>query len=329
MSKKILGTVGSLTGFVQRIMPVAATAILMLGAGVSVSADPLVKSGEKIAFLGHSVTQNGTHPGGYITLTVLGLKAIGIETTAINAGMGGSTAKDMLDKIDCNVIDKKPDWMVFSCGGNDMWSQTTLETFKENATKIVEKAQAANIKVVILTEQSIYKDAEKLIPYNEFLLSLAKEKKCLSSDIYVPFQGAMKNCPWTPLTTDGFHPNAQGSLFMAKGVLKAFGLNDEQMAKAEKAILDQPDTFEEGDPSLQMRFTLRQIKFIDDIAAKNKLTTDQMISLLLAADLFTDAPINKRADISSFLDTQRGKDTWKEMQDRLNRRLNILMTGKE
>ena len=345
MGRKLFGAIGFLTGFTRNIMPLVATVMFIFSVGFPAAADPLVKSGDKIAFLGHSASSNGVRPGGYITLTLLGLKAVGIEATAINAGQEGYLSKDMLDCLDRDVISKKPDWLVLSCGAGDAWNcwsgpSPLLPEFKVNITKIVEKAQAANIKVMILTETSLCRDSQRLIPFNEFLRPLATEKKCVFADIYGSFQETLKANPWTPLTSDGkadpwtplafdgCNPNAQGFLVMANGVLKAFGLNDEQMAKAEKAIIDQPDTFE-GATSLKMGFTLRQIKFLDEIAAKNKMSTDQMISLLFASDIFTDAPIKTRADIESFLDAQRNKDPWKEMQDRLNQRLNTLMNGKE
>ena len=51
--------------------------------------DATIKPGQKIAFLGHYVTYNGFRPGGFVTLALLGLKANGIEASAINAGQGG------------------------------------------------------------------------------------------------------------------------------------------------------------------------------------------------------------------------------------------------
>jgi lysophospholipase L1-like esterase len=37
------------------------------------------------------------------------------------------------------------------------------------------------------------------------------------------------------LTTDGCHMNAEGNKMMARGVLRAFGMTDAQLAEAEKS----------------------------------------------------------------------------------------------
>ena len=48
-----------------------------------------VKKGEKIAFLGDSITAAGKRPGGYCQLVLSALKDQGVETTAVFAGIGG------------------------------------------------------------------------------------------------------------------------------------------------------------------------------------------------------------------------------------------------
>ena len=68
----------------------------------------------------------------------------------------------MLARLDKDVISKKPQWMTLSCGVNDVWhfklklgkrtfQGVGLEDYKKNIRAIVDKAQAAGIKVMILT----------------------------------------------------------------------------------------------------------------------------------------------------------------------------------
>ena len=301
-----------------------AAALLTGGTGLAMADDAVVKSGQKIAFLGHSVTQIGTRPGGFITLSLLGLKANGINVTAINAGLGGNCASDMLDRLDRDVLSKKPDWLVLNCGGNDAWSKCPLEKFKAKATKIVERAQAAGIHVVILAEPTIYTDVQMLITYNKVLSTLAAEKKCPWADLYTPFQASCGANPWAPLTTDGFHPNAQGFLVMARGVLRAFGLSESQTAKADKAMLDEPNTYE-CSLDLKICMSLRRIQRLDEIAKQRKMQTDEILRLLFAAELFPGVPPKTRGEIEAFLDANRGKDPWTTMQTNTQRRLNVLL----
>lgn len=229
-------------------------ALLSVGVSAAVRAEVQVKEGEKIAFLGDSITQGGMGPTGYVSLVIAGLKTAGVKATAIGAGISGHKSNQMLERLDRDVINKKPEWMTLSCGVNDVWhgaNGVPLDKYKENITKIVEKAQAAGIKVVILTSTMIREDAgnaenAKLAAYNDFLRELAKEKKCPLADLNADMHKALDEGEkagrkrGTMLTSDGVHMNAFGNQMMAAGVLKALGLSDEQLAKAQDSWLDIP-----------------------------------------------------------------------------------------
>ena len=295
------------------------------GTDASKAERSLPKSGQKIAFIGHYVTQCGIRPGGMITLALLGLKANGIEVTAINAGQGGNWAGDMLNRLDHDVLCKKPDWLVLNCGGNDAWCKKPMEEFKEKTTKIVDQAQAAGVRVIIMAEPTIYNDATMLVPYNNSLQELAAEKKCPFADVYTPFRAARKENPYAALTAENdFQPNAQGYLIMTRGLLKALGLSDEQMAKAETAMLDAPNAYE-CVMDLKIGITLRQIHKLDEIAKAKKIRTDQILHLLFAAELYGDTPPKTRSEIEAFLEANRGKDPWTAMQKDLETRLNTVL----
>ena len=303
----------------------AATVEANGGAEASKAESSPPKSGQKIAFVGHYVTQNGIRPGGMITLALLGLKANGIEATAINAGQGGNWAGDMLNRLDHDVLSKKPDWLVLNCGGNDAWYKKTMAEFKEKTAKIVEQAQAAGVRVVILAEPTICNDATMLVPYNKSLQELAADKKCPFADVYAPFQAARKDNPYATLTAESdFQPNAQGYLIMTTGLLKAMGLSDEQMAKAETAMLDAPNAYE-CVMDLKIGITLRQVHKLDEIAKAKKIRTDEILHLLFAAELYGDKPPKTRTEIEAFLETNRGKDPWIAMQKDLETRLNTVL----
>jgi lysophospholipase L1-like esterase len=69
----------------------------------------------------------------------------------------------MLARVDKDVIKKKPQWMLLSCGVNDVWHGkrgVALPDYKKNITAIVDKAQKAGIKVVIMTASMIREDAK-------------------------------------------------------------------------------------------------------------------------------------------------------------------------
>ena len=223
----------------------AAMVIGMIGSTSLQAAELPVKGGQKIAFMGDSITEGGVGPDGYVTLVIRGLGTNGVKATAIPAGISGHKSNDMLGRLERDVLSKKPDWMTLSCGVNDVWhgaNGVPLDKYKENITKIVEQAQAAGIKVMLLTSTMIGEDQpnennQKLLAYNEFLRTLAKDKKCLLADLNADMQAAIAAAgpdkKGNLLTGDGVHMNPAGNVMMASGVLKAFGLSAEQIAKAQ------------------------------------------------------------------------------------------------
>ena len=222
----------------------AAMAVGMIGA-TTLQAGIAVTSGQKIAFMGDSITQGGVGPKGYVILVMRGLEANGVKAEMIPAGISGHKSNDMLGRLERDVLGKKPDWMTLSCGVNDVWhgaNGVPLDKYKENITKIVEQCQAASVKVMLLTSTMIGEDQpnannQKLMAYNEFLRTLAKDKKCLLADLNADMQaGIAKAGPdkkGNLLTADGVHMNDAGNVMMATGVLKGFGLSAEQIAKAQ------------------------------------------------------------------------------------------------
>jgi lysophospholipase L1-like esterase len=228
------------------------------------AAEILVKSGDKIAFLGDSITQAGWgQPSGYVRLIMEGLKANGIDAEAIPAGISGHKSDQMLGRLEKDVLSKKPQWMTLSCGVNDAWhgargvpldeamaangsfdaNVAQRGTYKKNITDIIDRATAAGVRPVILTATVIKEDLngelnQKIAAYNEFLRSLAKEKNIPLADLNAMFHEAIKaaNKPGTNvLTSDGVHMNSDGDQLMAVGVLQAFGLNSAQIDKAKSA----------------------------------------------------------------------------------------------
>ena len=274
------------------IKPMAAALLLLsLAAG-----DLAVKDGEKIAFLGDSITQGGMGPTGYVSLVIHGLKTSGVRATAIGAGISGHKSNDMLARLQRDVIDKKPDWMTLSCGVNDVWhgaKGVPLDAYQKNITEIVDKAQAAGIKVMILTATMIGEKADeannqKLEAYNEFLRKLAKDKKCLLADLNADMHQELDEREKAGgkrgnlLTSDGVHMNPHGNMMMAAGVLKGFGLEGAALAKAKEAWLDIPGG---ATVSPQVRLTLRELQALEAAAAKSGKSIQSLLQEALEKEV--------------------------------------------
>ena len=252
----------------------------------------LVKDGQKIAFMGDSITQQGAgSPSGYVCLVISGLEANGVKVTSVPAGISGHRSNDMLARIEKDVLSKKPDWMTLSCGVNDVWHQdwqngVLIDQYKENITKMVDMCQTAGVKVMLLTSTMIGEDQvnpknQKLIAYNEFIRNLAKEKNCLLADLNADMQAELTKMgrdlgkPGTALTSDGVHMNLEGNIMMATGILKTFGLSDEQIKKAEDKWIDMPNACDVGG---KIRLTIRDFKKLRDIAVQKKTSIDALLA---------------------------------------------------
>jgi lysophospholipase L1-like esterase len=246
-----------------RLLPLV---LALVSIASNARAEIAVKSGEKIAFLGDSITAGGwSNPAGYVNLVIAGLAANGVNATPIPAGISGHKSNQMLERLERDVLSKKPNWMTLSCGVNDVWhgkqgvplddAQAAAQTYekrnasepdkgsyKKNITQIVERAQAAGAQPVILTATVIKEDLntpenKNLAPFNDFLRQLAKERKLRLADLNATFQDRIKaaNTPGkNALTVDGVHMNGEGNKIMALGVLKAFGLDEAQLKKAQE-----------------------------------------------------------------------------------------------
>src|SRR4028118_2176103 len=136
----------------MRILPFLIAFTVLFFNPLQSRAEVLVKTGESIAFLGDSITYFGAYqkdtpyfstenPGGYVRLVASGLAGQGINVTVIPAGIGGNTSKHMLDRLERDVLSKKPTWMTLSAGVNDvMHKAVELEDYKANVTAILDRA---------------------------------------------------------------------------------------------------------------------------------------------------------------------------------------------
>ncbi len=229
--------------------------ILLALAGVVNAAEIPVKNGDSIVFLGDSITRDGDKGDGYIKMFAAGMKENGIELKTTGAGIGGNKSNHMKGRLDKHVISRKPQFMVLSCGVNDVYhgfkkppAGTSLEDYQKNITEIIDRAQAANIKVIVmtatmLTESVTDKRNAALADYNKFLREIAAAKNCILIDQYqamldtvTAYKKLYPNENKRFVTVDGIHMNPLGNKMMATALLKGMNLNNEQLVKAEKAI---------------------------------------------------------------------------------------------
>jgi len=201
---------------------------------------PLAK-GEKIVFLGDSITAGGNQPKGYVTLIRNAMaekhKDLGIEV--INAGISGNKVPNLQARLEKDVLAKKPTLVVIYIGINDVWhgeknpaNGTPKDKFEAGLKEIVGKVQAVGGRVVLCTPTVIGEKTggansldAKLDEYADVTRGVAKELKLPLCDLRKAFVDHLKdNNPENKekgvLTGDRVHLNDAGNKLVADTMLK-------------------------------------------------------------------------------------------------------------
>jgi lysophospholipase L1-like esterase len=235
------------------MMPVAKLFTLILSLIGPAPADTpkelQLQPGDKIVAIGDSITQAGGYLRDIDAVLAQQYPDLRIPTV-VNKGIGGQKAEDLIGRFDRDVIQAKPAFVTISIGINDVWHRASqphdakvLAAYKENVGKMVEMAQKAGIKVILLTPTLIEESADsegnkRLAMYVEAEKQIAAEKKCQLVDLHAMFLMAIQKKPAnekTWLTSDGVHMKPMGDAIMAAGVLRALGVADEKIAASEPA----------------------------------------------------------------------------------------------
>ncbi len=341
----------SSTSFSRTLLAALAGAALLGGSVLPSQAEILVKDGQKVAFMGDSITAGGWgSPGGYVRLIVAGLEANGVKVTPVPAGISGHKSDQMLARLQKDALDKKPDWMTLSCGVNDVWHGARgipLDQYKTNITAILDQYATAGTKVVVLTATVISEELDgdnnkKLETYNDFLRALAKERKAPLADLYTQFATALKAHPNTTgkpgrqlTSVDGVHMAPAGDQLMARGVLQAFGLDAAQLKRAESAWQEIPGAgsarvrFDAGQgKSFQAtaRLTLRQRAQLTTQVSKDGKTLDAVLSAAYAEEVKAlIKPGGAFETAAAAFEAKKNNEVQTQLQEKFNQRVEALL----
>ncbi len=194
-----------------------------------------------IVTLGDSITK-GVRSGVTAEQTFSGLLQRefgddGAEVKVINKGIGGERTDQALQRLEKEILSLKPSIITVMYGTNDSYvdqdksaSRLSEEQFESNLQELVRRLQAANVRVVLMTEPCWGKAArtnglgehpdERLQKYMERTRRVAAEKQVLLVDHYQIWTKHRDagNDPgeWT---TDQCHPNPAGHREMARAML--------------------------------------------------------------------------------------------------------------
>jgi lysophospholipase L1-like esterase len=208
------------------------------------AAEPALHKGDRIVFLGDSITQAGAGPRGYVSLIRNILKEkhpdLGIEV--IGAGISGNKVPDLQKRLEKDVLARKPTLVVVYIGINDVWHGekdpargTPKDKYEAGLKDVIGRIQAAGGKVLLCTPSVIGEKTDgsntldaRLDEYADISRAVAKEMKVPVCDLRKAFLAYLKekntdNKEKGILTSDRVHLNDAGNKFVAETILKSLG----------------------------------------------------------------------------------------------------------
>jgi len=208
-----------------------------------------VKSGEKILFIGDSITDCGRRGAerplgsGYVKIFSDFLIACEPEKRIeiINKGIGGDTVLGLLDRWTDDVLRHKPDWLSIKIGINDLHrhlrDQATgisPEKFEEAYRKILTRTRAELPGCKILLIQPFYLSREssrdsfrrsvlELLPrYLDIVEKFSRQYKTHLLKTHAMFQNRLKYYEPETFCNEPVHPNLTGHIAIASAVYDIF-----------------------------------------------------------------------------------------------------------
>lgn len=209
----------------------------------SVSFTPEVTK-KKIIFLGDSITQGGAQPGGYIEMLKEELikKGLDHKYELIGKGIGGNRIRELLARLENDVISHKPDVVFIMVGINDVgfftWHPedggTPADQYELGLTYIVKRIVQKGGTVVLCTPTVIEERHDgknpldkQLDAYSGIVRKVAGNTGSKLCDTRVAFINYLKkNNPENKLkdilTTDYVHLNNKGNRLIMETMLPFF-----------------------------------------------------------------------------------------------------------
>ncbi len=173
---------------------------------------------KQILFLGDSLTSGyGVKAKeDYPALLEKMLQLKGHQVTSLNAAEGGSLSSSILTRFEFHLKRHRPDLVVIATGGNDARQTTPVVQIKKNIRAAILRIRGEKIPIVLVAMQIF----PNLGP--EYAASFAK----LYSDLARTEKVKLAPFPLAEIAgqakyqqEDGFHPNAEGHLWMANKLL--------------------------------------------------------------------------------------------------------------
>ena len=194
----------------------------------------------KIVFFGDSITDSGRNKldpddlgVGYVKIAAGKLRLLYPDTEFrfLNRGVGGDRTAELLERVQRDVVDEKPDYVVLEVGINDVWcrfsrgEEVTPEAFRSNYLSLVETILATGAKLFLIQPYVLkMADKQRFRPYlerfNEIIYEIAREKDIVLVPVDEIFMGVTQDIDPAQFSADGVHPTHRGCRYIADLLIK-------------------------------------------------------------------------------------------------------------
>jgi lysophospholipase L1-like esterase len=179
---------------------------------------------------------------GYVALidALLGAVYPDHALRVVNMGISGNTVRDLEARWQTDVLDLKPDWLSVMIGANDVWrqydsptrpeKQVPLEEYEQRLEALVARTKAEVKGLVLMTPFYIEPsrtDAMRaqMDRYGAAVKAIARRQSAILVDTQAAFDEVLKHYYPATIAWDRVHPNAVGSMVLARAFVNAIGFS--------------------------------------------------------------------------------------------------------
>ena len=152
----------------------------------------------------------------------------------VNMGYSGNTPRDLLNRLERDILSLKPDYLSVMIGANDVWRQFDTpqipensvlpEEYRENLIKIVRLSKTVTSNIILMTPvywESSLTDAmsARMREYGQIVREVSAQEKVLFCDVQSRVDRVLKHCNANYITWDRVHPNIPGANVIAHALL--------------------------------------------------------------------------------------------------------------
>jgi lysophospholipase L1-like esterase len=156
----------------------------------------------------------------------------------INMGVGGHTVRDLAQRWQCDVLDRKPDWLSVMIGINDVWRQFDAplrvdthvypDEYGETYRRILSAVRNELDGLVVVSPyvvDSVIDDPmrKRMDEYRKMASEIARELGAIYVDVQAAFDAYLQHYHSNTLCWDRIHVNMTGHMLIAQAWLQAVG----------------------------------------------------------------------------------------------------------